>query len=75
MATILGESALSDTDKAYLEFTDLFEEKFLSQAEDENREIEDTLDIGWEVLRVLPREELKRIKDDKIEKYLDEKEN
>ncbi len=75
LATILGESALSDTDKAYLEFTDLFEEKFLSQAEDENREIEDTLDIGWEVLRVLPREELKRIKDDKIEKYLDEKEN
>ncbi len=75
LATILGESALSDTDKSYLEFNDLFEEKFLSQDETENREIEETLDIGWEVLRVLPREELKRIKDDKIEKYLDEKEN
>ena len=75
LATILGESALSETDKSYLKFNDLFEEKFLAQAEDENRDIEDTLDIGWETLRVLPREELKRIKDDKIEKYLDEKEN
>ena len=75
LATILGESALSDTDKSYLKFSDLFEEQFLSQDETENREIEKTLDIGWEILKVLPRKELKRIKDDKIEKYLDEKEN
>ncbi len=75
LATILGESALSETDKAYLKFSDLFEEKFLSQEPGENRDIGETLDIGWEILKVLPREELKRIKEDKIKKYLDEKED
>ncbi len=75
LATILGESALSDTDKAYLKFSDLFEEKFLAQKKTEDRSIEETLDIGWEILKALPRTELKRIKDEKISKYLDEKED
>ncbi len=75
LATILGESALSDTDKSYLKFSDLFEEKFLTQEDTENRTIEETLDIGWEIVDILPRKELKRIKEEKIEKYLDEKED
>ncbi len=75
LATILGESALSDTDKSYLKFSALFEEKFLTQKDTENRTIEETLDIGWEIVDILPRKELKRIKADKIEKYLDEKED
>ncbi len=72
LATILGESALSDTDKAYLKFTDLFEGKFLAQKETENRTVEETLNIGWEILKVLPETELKRVKKEMINKYLNE---
>ncbi len=75
LATILGESALSETDKAYLEFSGLFEKKFLSQNETENRNIEQTLDIGWQILRILPRTELKRLKEEQIKKYLNEEKN
>jgi V/A-type H+/Na+-transporting ATPase subunit B len=63
LSVILGESSLSETDQAYLEFARQFEEKFLKQDVYENRSIETTLDIGWELLSLLPRTELKRIKE------------
>jgi len=70
LAVILGEGALSETDKKFLKFAELFEEKFIKQSFNENRTIEVTLDIGWELFSLLPRYELKRIKDKFIEKYL-----
>ena len=70
LATILGEAALSDEDKKYVEFSDKFEEIFVQQGEDENRNIEKSLTIGWETLAILPLNELKRIKEEYIEKYL-----
>lgn len=69
---VLGEGALSDIDRLYLKFANLFETRYLTQGEEENRTIEETLDLGWELLSILPREELKRIKDDMVEKYLKE---
>lgn len=71
LAVILGEAALSDIDKKYLKFAEDFEDQFIRQAEDEDRTIEDTLKISWKLLKQLPREELKRIKDEIIEKYAD----
>ncbi|MDD2913206.1 MAG: V-type ATP synthase subunit B [Candidatus Paceibacterota bacterium] len=70
LSVILGESALSKTDLLYLQFARLFEDKFLRQNINENREIEETLNIGWELLSILPKEELKRVKEEDIEKYL-----
>ena len=70
LMAILGESALSDTDKLYAEFSGRFEEEYVSQGESQSRSIEETLDIGWRLLAILPKEELKRIKDSFIEKYL-----
>ncbi len=70
LAAIIGEEELSTLDKNYLTFGDRFEREFLSQAETENRTIEQTLDIGWKMLAHLPREELYRIKEEMIEKYL-----
>ena len=70
LATILGEAALTDEDKKYVEFSDKFEEIFVQQGEDENRNIEKSLTIGWETLAILPLNELKRIKEEYIEKYL-----
>lgn len=70
LAAIIGEEELSTLDKNYLTFGDRFEREFLSQAETENRTIEQTLDIGWKMLTHLPREELYRIKEEMIEKYL-----
>ena len=70
LATILGETALSDTDKLYARFSDAFEQKYVSQGFKANRTIEQTLDIGWELLSILPKSELKRIKEKYIEKYL-----
>ena len=70
LATILGEAALTDEDKKYVEFSDKFEEIFVQQGEDENRDIEKSLTIGWETLSILPVNELKRIKEEYIEKYL-----
>ncbi len=70
LAVILGEAALSDVDKNYLEFANSFESRFVNQGKDEDRSIEDTLTIGWDLLSILPRSELKRIKEDHIKKYL-----
>ena len=69
LVVVLGEGALSDIDREYLKFANQFESQFISQGENENRTIEETLDIGWELLSLLPREELKRVKDEMIAKY------
>lgn len=74
LAVILGESALSDTDKAYAKFADAFEKEYVAQGFEANRSIEETLGLGWKLLKILPRTELKRIRDEYLEKYLDEKE-
>ncbi|GAA0746120.1 V-type ATP synthase subunit B [Clostridium oceanicum] len=70
LAVILGESALSDTDKQYAKFAEAFEKKYVSQGFTSNRSIEETLNLGWELLNILPRTELKRIRDEYLEKYL-----
>ena len=70
---ILGEAALTDIDKLYAKFADEFEKEYVSQGYDTDRSIEETLDIGWKLLRILPRSELRRISDDFLEKYYDEK--
>lgn len=69
LAIIVGEESLSETDRKYLRFADAFERRFLSQGFYENRSIEETLDIGWEVLSIIPESELTNIKDAYIEKY------
>jgi len=69
LSVILGEAALSDLDKLYLKFADECEDKFVRQAEDEDRSIIQTLDIGWELLRLIPRAELKRIREEYLNKY------
>ena len=69
LATILGESALSETDRLYAKFAAEFEKEYVNQGFDTNRTIEETLDIGWKLLGILPKSELKRIKDEYIEKY------
>ncbi|EDS77477.1 V-type ATP synthase beta chain [Clostridium botulinum C str. Eklund] len=74
LAVILGESALSDIDKAYAKFADAFEKEYVSQGFNTNRSIEETLNLGWKLLSILPRTELKRIRDAYLEKYLDTKE-
>ena len=66
---ILGEDAVSKLELKYIKFAELFEEKFLNQGFYENRTIEQTLNIGWELLRTLPKTELKRIDKNLIEKY------
>ena len=70
LAVILGESALSESDQKFVQFAKEFEEQFVRQEHNENRSIEETLSIGWKLLSILPREELKRIKDEYINKYL-----
>ena len=67
--TILGEAALSDIDLIYAKFADEFEKEYVSQGYDANRSIEETMDIGWELLSMLPKSELKRIDDKFLEKY------
>lgn len=71
LMVILGEAALSDIDKLYAKFADGFEEEYVSQGYDKNRSIEETLNLGWKLLRILPKSELKRIKDEFIEQYYD----
>ncbi|GHU06911.1 V-type ATP synthase subunit B [Spirochaetia bacterium] len=71
LASIIGEEELSDADKRYVKFGDIFEQEFLTQSETENRSIGETLDLGWKILAQLPREDLLRIKREYIEKYLD----
>jgi len=73
LAVILGESSLNEVDKAYLKFADRFEKEFITQGEQENRSIFDSLAIGWDLLTELPKTELKRVKDDQIAKYLKKK--
>ena len=70
---ILGEAALTDMDKLYAKFADEFEAKYIDQGYTTNRTIEETLDLGWELLRILPRAELKRIKDEFLDEYYDKK--
>lgn len=70
LAVILGESALSETDKKYLKFAEEFEKKFVTQKKDEDRTIEETLNLGWKLLAILPNSELKRVKEEHVEKYL-----
>jgi len=74
LMSILGEAALSPTDLLYAKFADEFEKRYVSQGSDENRSIEETLNLGWELLSILPKSELKRIKPEYIEKYLPKKE-
>ncbi|HOQ50342.1 MAG TPA: V-type ATP synthase subunit B [Candidatus Atribacteria bacterium] len=69
LATILGEASLTDLDRLYMKFAEEFEEKFVQQGEYEDRSIEDTLSRGWDLLRMLPREELKRIQDIHLEHF------
>lgn len=70
LAVILGEGALTDTDKSYLAFVEKFEGEFVSQGDTENRSIEETLTLGWKLLSLLPKSELKRLKPEQIEKYM-----
>jgi V/A-type H+-transporting ATPase subunit B len=70
LAAILGEAALSDSDKLFARFADEFENRYIKQGENENRTIIDTLTISWELLALLPRTELKRVRDEYLEKYL-----
>ena len=68
---ILGDSALSDADLGFAEFAKQFEERYINQGYYTNRTIEETLELGWELLKLIPRSELKRIDDNLIEKYMD----
>ncbi len=70
LMTILGEAALSDTDKKFARFADEFEKRYVNQGNQTNRTIQETLDLGWELLSLLPRSELKRVKLEQIEKYM-----
>jgi len=69
LSAVVGEEALTEVDKQYLKLADEFEKRFVSQGRNENREIEETLDLGWELLSTLPETELKRVKKEYIEKY------
>ena len=69
LMTILGEAALSDIDLMYAKFSQEFEKQYVSQGYEKDRTIEETLNLGWELLKLLPKSELKRIKDEYIEKY------
>jgi V/A-type H+-transporting ATPase subunit B len=70
LAVILGESALSENDKKFAKFADEFEKRYVAQGHDEDRSIVDTLDLSWELMAMLPKSELKRVKEEHIEKYL-----
>ena len=69
LAAILGEAALTDIDKLYAKFSDEFEKRYVSQGYNTDRSIEETLDLGWELLSILPVSELKRIDIKYIDKY------
>ncbi|MCE5197319.1 MAG: V-type ATP synthase subunit B [Negativicutes bacterium] len=70
LAVILGEAALSDADKSFYRFADEFENRFVRQGDHENRSIIETLDLAWQLLALLPVEELKRVSDEHIAKYM-----
>ena len=67
LAVILGDAALSDEDKLYAKFAEEFEKRYVAQGYDTNRSITETLDLGWDLLKILPRSELKRIRDDMLD--------
>ncbi len=69
LSAVVGEEALSEIDRKYLKFADEFESRFITQSADEDRSIEETLDLGWELFSILPEAELKRVKVEHIEKY------
>ncbi len=69
LSAVVGEEALSATDKTYLKFADVFEKRFIAQGTHEDRTIEQTLELGWEMLAMFPESELKRLKKEFIEKY------
>ena len=71
LAAILGDAALSEADKKFALFAEEFEKRYVSQGFNKNRSIEETLDLGWELLRILPRGELKRIRDAYLEEFYD----
>jgi len=73
LMTILGEAALTEIDRLYAKFADEFERRYVSQGYETNRSIQETLDLGWQLLSILPKSELKRIKPEFIEKYWPEK--
>jgi V/A-type H+-transporting ATPase subunit B len=73
LMTILGEAALTDIDKLYAKFADGFEGKYISQGYRADRSIEETLDLGWELLRIFPRSELKRINDSILDEYYEKR--
>ena len=75
LAVILGEAALSESDKIFSKFADEFEMKYVNQGENANRSIEETLSIGWQLLSILPKSELKRVRESFIEKYLPKSED
>ncbi len=70
LAAILGDAALTDVDKLYAKFALEFEKEYIAQGFTTNRDVTDTLDLGWKLLKILPKSELKRIKEKYIEKYL-----
>ena len=70
LANVLGEAALSESDKKYVAFTDRFKEEYVNQGSYTNRSIDESIELGWDLLKILPREELKRIKDEMLDKYL-----
>ncbi|MCI8879077.1 MAG: V-type ATP synthase subunit B [Oscillospiraceae bacterium] len=70
LMTILGEAALSPTDLLFAKFADEFEKRYVSQGYETNRSVIETLDLGWDLLKMLPRSELKRIKSEMLDKYL-----
>ncbi len=69
LALVMGEATLSEMDRKYLRFADEFERDFVSQAQNEDRPVEETLNIGWKLLKIIPTPELKRVRDEFIEKY------
>lgn len=71
LSAILGDAALTPVDRKYAEFAEAFEERYVNQGFNENRSIEETLQIGWELLTILPRTEMKRISDKYLEQYYD----
>ena len=73
LSAILGEAALTETDRKFAHFAEEFEKLYINQGFDCNRTIEETLDLGWSLLRLLPRGELKRIRDAYLEEYYDRK--
>lgn len=75
LSAILGEAALSDTDKLYAEFAAEFEKQYVNQGFGTDRTIEETLDLGWKLLKILPKSELKRIRSEYIEKYLEKEDD